>query len=157
MAHARFFYRDASAPTPNRPTSLGVVALIERDGSLLLECRKDCERWSLIGGGVQVNESLDGALAREVWEETGLTVAGSTLFGTFSDPSRVIEYPDGNVLRIVTLAYKVAAVGWEDLRCSAESVELKLFSRQELAGIDIVETHRHIVEDYLGGRPLVLK
>jgi hypothetical protein len=52
VSGARFFYRDAAAPRPNRPMNVGVLALIERDGRLLLECRSDCGRWGLIGGGL---------------------------------------------------------------------------------------------------------
>jgi 8-oxo-dGTP pyrophosphatase MutT (NUDIX family) len=76
---------------------LGVMALIERDGSLLLERRADAPLWSLIAGGVEDTETLAEALRREVLEETGLIVVGHDLFGTFSDPTRIIRYPDGNV------------------------------------------------------------
>lgn len=74
MTSARFFYRQADAPVPNRPLNLGVAALIERDGTYLMERRCDCGRWSLIGGSVKSDESLGQALEREVYEETGLTV-----------------------------------------------------------------------------------
>jgi len=36
--------------------------------------------------------------AREVFEETGLTVATLTFFGTFSDPTRLVEYVDGTAV-----------------------------------------------------------
>jgi hypothetical protein len=32
---SRFYYRDPSAPEPNRGRALSVIALIEQDGSLL--------------------------------------------------------------------------------------------------------------------------
>jgi ADP-ribose pyrophosphatase YjhB (NUDIX family) len=107
MTTARFFYRDPTAPTPNRPPSLGVLALIEYDGALLLERRSDCGRWGLIGGAVDAGESLTDALRREVHEETGLTVTGYRLFGTFSDPTRIAAYPDGNVFRVIGIVYTV--------------------------------------------------
>jgi hypothetical protein len=37
MGEARFFYKNIDAPTPNQPTSIGVVALIEGDNKLVLE------------------------------------------------------------------------------------------------------------------------
>ena len=144
-----FYYRDPDAPVPNRPTSPGVVALIARDGALLLECRADAGRWGLIGGAVDARESLHAALCREVDEETGLRVDSYTLFGTFSDPSRIIRYPDGTVVRILTLAYSVAVDSFAPLRLSDESTELRFFAPVELATLDIVETHRHNVDHWL--------
>ncbi|HWI64254.1 MAG TPA: NUDIX domain-containing protein [Symbiobacteriaceae bacterium] len=156
MAQARFYYQDPQAPPPTK-TTIGACALIERDGALLLERRTDCGRWSLIGGSVQHGESLAGALVREVREETGLAVTDYQLFGTFSDPSRVAAYPDGNVVRIITMAYRVQVASFELLACSDESLELHFVPLSELPALDIVETHRHIVNDYLAGHELVLK
>ena len=82
MPPSRFFYRDAAAPEPTQPLSLGVVAFIEREGAILLERRVDSGRWGLVGGAVELNDSLEAALRREVQEETGLTVSRFSLFGT---------------------------------------------------------------------------
>jgi len=153
---SRFFYRSASAPAPNRPPSLGVVALLERDGALLLDCRSDSGRWGLIGGAVEPDESLAEALRREVAEETGLAVRHYALFGTFSDPSRIIHYPDDTIVRIVTLAYRVTVAPDATPRLSDEATALRFFSREALHDLDIVETHRHIVECWLADEALVL-
>lgn len=57
---------------------LGVKALIhDRDGRLLLlklnpEKVKGEDYWDIPGGRIQKNESLEDALKREVYEETGL-------------------------------------------------------------------------------------
>lgn len=156
MASARFYYQDPHAPAPNQPPSLGVLALIERDGTLLMECRSDCGRWSLIGGAVDPGESLADALRREVYEETGLTVTAYSLFGTFSDPSRIAAYPDGNVVRVIGLAYLVTVADTDALRVSGESTALRWVPRDGLAALDIVETARPVVDAYLTRRPVVL-
>ena len=144
-----FYYRDPAAPIPNRPTSPGVVALIARDGALLLECRSDSGRWGLIGGAVERHESLHDALSREVAEETNLLVATYALFGTFSDPSPIIHYPSGDIVRILTLAYTVTVESFAPLRLSHESTALRFFPSADLSALDIVETHRHIVDHWL--------
>lgn len=73
---ARFFHKNPNAPTPNKPIGVGALALIERENNLLMELRSDCERWGLPGGAVEASESIEDALRREVFEETGLSVAG---------------------------------------------------------------------------------
>ncbi len=148
-ASAEFFYRDPDAPRPNRPIGVGVQALVERDGKLLFERRSDCGRWGLIGGGVGVEESLEEALRREVLEETGLTVVGHELFCVFSDPSRIVRYPDGNVVRLVSFVFEVEVETFEGLRRSEESEELGVFGAGELEKLDVIETARPIIGRYL--------
>jgi 8-oxo-dGTP pyrophosphatase MutT (NUDIX family) len=156
MTAARFFYRDSAAPRPNHPMNVGVLALIEQAGKLLLECRSDAGRWGLIGGGLETDESLEQGLRREVYEETGLRISELALFGTFSDPSRIVHYPSGAIVRVLSMVYRVKIEDFSQLRCSAESTELRFFTPDELERLDIVETARHIVDAYLSGASLVL-
>ena len=148
-----FFYRDPTAPEPNGPRRLGVIALIERGGLLLLERRVDAPLWSLIAGGVEDSETLTDALRREVYEETGLTVSSYELFGTFSDPTRVSSYPDGNTFRVASFAYLVGVESFEGLRASAESEELRFFPKSELPSLDFPATQQPIIERFLAGDP----
>ena len=156
MLATKFYYRDPTAPKPTRPTSVGAVALMERDGRLLLERRSDSARWGLIGGAMELHESIEEAVRREVREETGLEVTRATLFGIYSDPSRIIHYGTGDVLRIFSVVFLVEVADFGAPRCSKESTALRFFDQDELAQMDIVETHRHIVDDYLTKAPLIL-
>jgi 8-oxo-dGTP pyrophosphatase MutT (NUDIX family) len=146
---AEFFYGDPNAPRPNRPIGVGVLALIEGDGGLLMERRSDCGRWGLVGGAVEVEESLEDALRRETLEESGLVVVGEELFAVFPGPSRVVRYPDGNVVRLMTFVYRVEVEDFGTLRCSDESEELQFFGREELPGLDVIETSTPILDAYL--------
>jgi 8-oxo-dGTP pyrophosphatase MutT (NUDIX family) len=148
---SRFYYRDADAPEPNNARILGIGALIERDGSLLLERRVDAPLWSLIAGRVEDDESLGDALRREVHEETGLTVVAYELFGTFTDPTRVIAYADGNVYRVASFAYLVEVESFDELRVSDESEELRFFPKDELLALDVPATQRPVFERYVSG------
>ena len=61
---------------PDRPY-VGVGAVIVRDGKVLLVKRKHeplAGQWSLPGGAVEVGETLEACLVREMREETGLEV-----------------------------------------------------------------------------------
>ena len=146
---AEFFYNDPNAPRPNRPIGVGVLALIERGGELLLERRSDCGRWGFPGGAIEANESLEEGLRREVLEETGLVVVGEELFAVFPGPSRVVRYPDGNVVRLLTFVFRAGVEDFTVLRRSEESEELRFFRREELRGLDVIETSRPVVDAYL--------
>ncbi len=147
---AKFFYKDKNAPKPNKPDHMGVTAIImNNQKKVLLEKRSDSNRWSLIGGGLKINESLEQCLKREIYEETGLKIDKYNFIDICDDPTRIVQYPDGNVLRIITVVYKCYLDKLKRLLPSDESLELKFFYVDELIGIDIVETHRHIVDKYI--------
>ena len=155
MLRTVFHYRDPHAPRPTTQT-VGVTALIERDGKVLFERRRDTGQWGLPGGKVEIDESLEQALRKEVREETGLEIASFALFGTFSDPSRIGHFVDGNVVRFIVLAYTVQIDDFSTLQCSEESLELGFFSRTEIADLDVVPTGRDILEAYLTRQAVVL-
>lgn len=157
MSEQIFYYKSSETPTPNKPPSIGVVAIIKKDDSILLERRTNSERWAIIGGGINEDETFVDGLIREVREETGLTVKNIRLFGTFSDPSRIIAYPDGNVKRIITLAYEVEVEPFMELVCSEESREIRFIPKTQLEHISIAETHIPILRAYLDYTGIVLE
>lgn len=151
MAEAKFYYKDDSAPKPNKPNHIGTCAIIQYNGKILLEKRTDSNRWALIGGGLEIYESLEECIIREINEETGLVIDEELLFfwKMYSDPSRIIQYPDGNVIRSLSAAYLLKLNEQHELICSEESRELRYFSSEELKEINIAKTHRHVINDYL--------
>jgi ADP-ribose pyrophosphatase YjhB (NUDIX family) len=142
------WYRDRDAPTPNRPMRVGAVALIERHGKLLLERRADDGTWGLIAGALESDETVLETLVREIREETGLSTRSAQLFGVFSDPSRIVGYPDGNVYRVLAIAFLVR-VEEGTPEVSDESLELRFVSRADILGFDLTPAHRPILERYL--------
>lgn len=83
-------YPETMAPVPVTPALTVDGVWIER-GRILLVRRRFPPfegRWALPGGFVEVGETVEAAVRREVKEETGLSPAGVALLGVYSDPSR---------------------------------------------------------------------
>ncbi|TAK05166.1 NUDIX domain-containing protein [Patescibacteria group bacterium] len=62
-------------PDSSMRFQIGVNVIVIRDGSVLLGLRRNCfgaGTWGLPGGHLELGESLVGAAARELKEETGL-------------------------------------------------------------------------------------
>ena len=128
------WFRDPAAPEPNVPRKIGVTALIERDDLYLVERRvDDPDVWAFIGGTLEDGERLVTALQREVREETGFEVETVQLLGVFSDPTRVVAYPDGTVCRVLSIAFRTTVAGHHVPQISAESAGMRFVARDELA------------------------
>ena len=62
------------------PPILSVSAIIEKDGQLLVLDHSYMKGFGLPGGIVKTKEDLEGALSREVKEETGLDIISQVYF-----------------------------------------------------------------------------
>lgn len=151
MKQSEFFYKNPNAPKPNKPNLLGTTMLIEYNDMLLLEHRADSDRWAIVGGSLQADESLIHCAIRETREETAIELTEDMLhmYRIYDDPSIIISYPDGNVFRSIMVVYQVTLRERPELVCSAESRELKFFTKEELRSVQMVETHIPILQDYL--------
>jgi 8-oxo-dGTP diphosphatase len=71
--------------------SVSVSGVITDDhGRALLIQRRDNQRWEPPGGVLELDESIEGGLRREVQEETGLDVEPDTLSGVYKNMNRGI-------------------------------------------------------------------
>ena len=150
MKKAKFYYKNGCAPKPNKANHIGVSVIIKYDNKILLEHRVDSNRWSIIGGGLNVDEDLVSCAIREVFEETGQKLDKNELqfYNIYDDPSRIAHYPDGNVLRVITVVYHIELLSSPIVETSLESRELKFFSKDEIMHIKIAETHIPIIQEY---------
>lgn len=146
------FYRGDPANTPKttQKTRLGANAVITYQGKLLLERRRDSNTWGLVGGGVKKTETELQAIVREVYEELGLRIPREKFrkLQVYGEPGRVAAYRDGSVWRMVIVAFGLDLETEPEMTISAESRELRFFTKEELGKINIVITHSDIVEDW---------
>lgn len=149
MSIVTFYRGDPNAPKTTMPAHLGVNAIIVWDGKLLLERRRDSGTWGLVGGGVKKRETELEAIAREIYEELGLRIPKERFqkLAVYGEPGRIAAFRDGSVWRMVIVMFGLELQEKPELTISAESRELRFFTREELKEIEIVVTHSDIVED----------
>ena len=154
MPYVTFYRNDPDAPKPNMPAHLGANCIITCKGKLLLERRRDSDTWGLIGGGVKKYETERQAIAREVYEELGLRIPQERFkkLKVYGEPGRIAAYRDGSVWRMVIVVYELEFEEVPAMRISAESKELRFFTKAEIKDITIPVTHSDIVEEYFLNR-----
>lgn len=119
--------------------------LRNREGRFLFIRRKNPPfrgHWALPGGFVDLGETVEAACAREMLEETGLTVTVGRLVGVYSDPGRD---PRGHTVGIAFACESdsMAHAAGDD---AEEAAWLTLEEARPLAF-----DHEKILEDYLAG------
>jgi len=130
---------------PRRPL-VGVGALILRRGRILMAQRgKEPLKgwWSLPGGALEIGESLDQAVRREVLEETSLIVEPVRVFEIFErimrDPAGAPEY------HYVLIDYVCRVIGGEP--CAGDDVCRVAWMRpEELKNLQITEGTLGVIE-----------
>lgn len=149
MSIVKFYRGDPSAPKPTMPAHLGANAIITCGGKLLLERRRDSGTWGLPGGGVKKQETELQAIAREIYEELGLRIPTERFrrLAVYGEPGRIAAFRDGSIWRMVIVVFALELESEPPIRLSAESREMRFFTKEELAGIEIVVTHSDIVEE----------
>jgi len=124
-----------------RKFRVAVSAVIFQDGKILLALRRDIDWWNLPGGGMEIGETVEEAVRREVREETGLEVAVERLIGLYSKPQK----------QEIVLSFLCQRIGGE-LTGTDESRECRYFSPDQLPA-NLLPKHRQRVEDALLNQP----
>lgn len=150
MAIVTFYRGHPNPPKTTMPAHLGANAIITCQGIILLEKRRDCDLWGLVGGGVKKYEEPLDAITREVREELGLRISQGCFrkLAVYGEPGRIAAYQDGSIWRMVIVVFSLELSEIPELLISAESTELRFFSKEELRDIPIVVTHSDIIEDW---------
>ncbi|MGD8473496.1 MAG: NUDIX hydrolase [Anaerolineae bacterium] len=134
---------------PDAPiVAVGAVIL---DGDRILLIRRDLEpargRWTFPGGAVELGESLEEAVRREAFEETGLRVAVGEV-ATVID--RVERDGDGHVrYHYVIVDYFARAVGGT-LQPASDVSDARWVGLEELDSLEMTEKAGVLARELLG-------
>ena len=142
------------APKTTMPAHLGANAILTCKGRLLLEKRRDSDIWGMPGGGCKKWETGREAIAREIYEELGVRIPKDafTKLKVYDNPGRIAAFRDGSIWRMVIVMYGYDFPEEPQMRISAESKDLRFFTKEEIADIEIAITHRDIVEELFVNR-----
>jgi 8-oxo-dGTP diphosphatase len=141
----------SSREYPERPV-VGVGGVIIQDGRALL-IRRGSEplrgEWSIPGGTLELGESLQEGVARELREETGLEVRVLELIEVFDrifldESSRPSERKPGPRFHFVIVDYLCAPIGG-DLCAASDVTDVVFASEDELGQYRLSETATRIL------------
>lgn len=113
--------------------TIGVGVIIENSkGEVLLQKRKDNGKWGIIGGGMELGESVEEVVRREAKEEAGIELGELTLMTICSGQDRFITYPNGDIVYSVSIIFKTNSYYGEIVDDSEEVFEHKFFEIDRL-------------------------
>jgi 8-oxo-dGTP pyrophosphatase MutT (NUDIX family) len=113
---------------------ISVKLVVDYRGKVPL-LKNERDEWELPGGKLEVGESPEHGVCREVVEELGLTISAMEIIDTW-------VYEITPTRHVFIVSYGAVYTGDEDLTYSAEHKELGVFSYDEIPGLRMPEPYK---------------
>lgn len=109
------------------------AAIFNEKGEVLLQRRKDVNKWCIISGHVEFGETVEAAILREIEEEINLKASIVRFIGVYSSPeSQTYIYSDKTV-QYVTSYFEAKLSGKiPDNFSNNETQELRFFDPESI-------------------------
>lgn len=112
---------------------VGASVIVENErGQILLQKRADNHCWAYAGGSVEIDEAVEDAARRELFEETGLRANTLELYGVFSGRETHYVYPNGDEVSCVDIVFVCRDYSGELKAQQSEVEELAFFDIGEI-------------------------
>ena len=127
-----------------------VALVLNEHNQVLLLRRADRteEVWGLPGGMMEVGESAEETMKREVMEETGLHVKVDKFLGVYTK-DRFDSYPNGDKAYVILFVFVCRAIGGTLDAVDGEAAELRYF---DLKDFPSTFRHKQALKDYVDGK-----
>jgi ADP-ribose pyrophosphatase YjhB (NUDIX family) len=123
--------------------------IVDKFGRILLQRRMDFDIWGIPGGILELGETFEDTVKREVFEETKLSIKNVKLFGIYSGENGFAQYGNGDKVFSVQIIFYVNEYDGT-LQVNYESRELRFFYKDELP--DNLNPHQApYILDWLNG------
>lgn len=148
----KIYYKNPEAPKPNQPIVPSVHGIIlNASGEILLHKREDSPIWAVPGGKIELHESIEQCLKREMQEEIGVEVYAKRLLGVYTDPSYVLALGD-QVQRVFLIVF-LCTIESGDLKLTDETMEYRWFTQESLQLVETFPLVKEIADRvWIGGK-----
>jgi 8-oxo-dGTP diphosphatase len=123
------------------------AAIFNTQGEVLLQKRKDVNKWCVISGHVEFGETVEDAILREIKEETGIDAIVIRFIGVYSSAGSQTYHYENRTVQYVTLYFEARLTeailpGFSN----NETQELKFFHPRHIPN-DFALINRHWLTD----------
>ena len=126
------------------------VIIFNENHEILLQKRGEYPtgKWGLIGGIVELGESLEDAAVREAKEETNLDIKDLKLFGTTSGKEAYMQFPNGDETYFISIGFCTHNFSGQMQIDGRETLDLKFYSYDCLPE-NLPKTHREMIDKFI--------
>jgi NADH pyrophosphatase NudC (nudix superfamily) len=128
------YIEDLRSLVGNKPlilNSAGIIYINEKE-EVLLVFRNDTNNWGLIGGYMELGETFEETVKREIKEELNISVNSLNFYGIFSGKEFFHEYPNGDKVFSVIALFVTNSLD-EAIRVDHQEVsKYQFFNKNEL-------------------------
>jgi len=122
------------------------VIILDDNNRVLLQKRRSGS-WGLLGGLLEIGETLEDTAIREVYEESNLKISDLHLVNVFSGPKYHFKLDNADEIYVITSVYYTREFKGELIADNNESLELQFFKLHELP--DLEEEYRDYIDYFI--------
>ncbi|OGO23290.1 MAG: hypothetical protein A2Z28_03315 [Chloroflexi bacterium RBG_16_51_9] len=130
---------------PAHPTVAVSAIIFKEERVLMIKRSKEPNKgkWSIPGGGIELGETLDQAVKREVREECSIEIEVERVFYTTEN---IIRDDDGRVKYHYVLVDMLAKYAGGETKAQSDAEECRWVTAEELSELDITPRLRAVLE-----------
>jgi len=131
------------------------AAIFNDKGEILLQKRRDVNKWCVISGHVEFGETIENAILREIEEETTVKANIVRLIGIYSSPASQTYVYDDRTVQYITSYFEAKLLGEINSDYSnAETQELKFFKLEDIPK-DLAQLNSNWLKDAVNKKETV--
>ena len=128
-----------------------VIGVAEKDGKILMVRKKGQRNFGLPGGFIDIGETAEETLKREMREETSLQATPTGLLGVYTNYP-VQTYPNGDKAHVIHIVLACTVKG-TPVPDGDEIEEIKFVDKKNALN----SRHKILIKDYLKGNRGVIR
>lgn len=127
--------------------------VFDKENRVLMQKRSDNGQWGLPGGFMDLGESVQETVRREVYEETGFKLKELELFGIYSGKQYDKTFSNGDQVSLVQILFICKQYSGNLVENNEESIQNKFCSLKELPE-NIFTEHKMFFDDLVSKKQL---